>query len=255
MGGSARRAGIRARRRIGPSFGTGASGVAPGVLARTFCRHRQPRSPCPKRQEDPGSVHRNRRRAGRDHRRREPRRRVSLPSARPRRHRGCQARRLHRGERRLPHRRRPRGRRVHRRRHGGDPRPLQPRCPRRRLPRQPRTPDGRGRAPRRPHRPGPCRRHGQGPGAQALRALGDREGLAARGPDPLRGGEGLRHGRRHQPHRGRRGPRLLHGQPDPHHPRPDHARPQAARRPGQPRGRHRRQVRRAAARERSGVAR
>src|SRR3954468_22522866 len=48
MGGSARRAGIRARRRIGPSFGTGASGVAPGVLARPFCRHRrQPRSPCP----------------------------------------------------------------------------------------------------------------------------------------------------------------------------------------------------------------
>ena len=44
--------------------------------------------------------------------------------------------------------------------------------------------------------------------------------------------------------------RLVHRQPDPDHPRAHHPRPQAGRRPGQPRGRRRRQVRRAAARTR-----
>ncbi len=214
---------------------------------------RQPRSPCPKRQEDPGSVHRNRRRAGRDHRRRDPRRRLSLPPARPRGHRGGTARRLHRRQRRLPDRRRPRGRRVHRRRDGGDPEPLQPGRPHHRLPRQPGTPHRRRRPPRRAHRAGPRRRHRRDPGAQALRALGDRQDLTACRPRPLRRGEGLHHRRRHQPHRRRRRPRLLHRQPHPHHPRPDHARHQAARRPGQPRGGRHRQVRRAAARHPGGT--
>lgn len=71
------------------------------------------------------------------------------------------------------------------------------------FPRQPRTPHGRRRPPRRTHRAGARRRHGPGHRAQAVRELGDRQDLAPGGPHAVRRREGLHHRRRHQPHRRR----------------------------------------------------
>ncbi len=256
MGGSARRASTHARRRsLGHvRHGRAPSGVvAPGVPARPFCRSSTAPESVPEEAGGPGKCSPE---SSKSWARSPPSRPSTTPvasaCAAPWSPRGT-ARRLHRRQRRLPHRRRPRGRRVHRRRDGGDPEPLQPGRPHHRLPRQPGTPHRRRRPPRRAHRAGPRRRHRRDPGAQALRALGDRQDLTARRPRPLRRGEGLHHRRRHQPHRRRRRPRLLHRQPHPHHPRPDHARHQAARRPGQPRGGRHRQVRRAAARHPGGT--
>ncbi|GAA3112542.1 hypothetical protein GCM10020254_68430 [Streptomyces goshikiensis] len=109
------------------------------------------------------SVHRNRRRTWRGHRRRAARRGLPLPPARPRRHRGCQARRLHRRQRRVPDRRGDRRRRVHRRRHAGDPEPLQPRHPGTGLPGQPGAPHGPRRPARRPPGPRARGRHRRDP--------------------------------------------------------------------------------------------
>ncbi|MCF2435001.1 hypothetical protein LV779_11730 [Streptomyces thinghirensis] len=70
------------------------------------------------------------------------------------------------------------------------------------------APTAVGARPRRAHRAGATSTAAQrNPwSASPLRALGAREDLPARGPRPLRRGEGLHHRRRHQPHRRRRRP-------------------------------------------------
>ena len=68
----------------------------------------------------------------------------------------------------------------------------------------------------------------------------------ARGAGPVRRPEGLHHRRRGLAHRRRGRPGLVHRQPHPDDPRRDHARDVRPGRDRQPRGRHRRQVRRKA---------
>ena len=62
------------------------------------------------------------------------------------------------------------------------------------------------------------------PRATTREQLGDRHRHAARRIGPVRGREGLHHGRRHQPHRRRGRRRTLHRQPHPHHPGAHHPR-------------------------------
>ena len=160
------------------------------------------------------------------------------------------ARRLDRGQRRLPDRGRHRRRRLHRRRDGRDAAtaPRWARC-------APATRSTWSGPPTLGSRLGGhlVQGHVDGVGAVIARepadAVGDGPVLAARRPGPVRGGEGLDHRRRHLADRRRRSatdafavgliPTTLEA---------DHARRQGRRRPGQPGGRRHRQVRRAAAR-------
>ena len=139
---------------------------------------------------------------------------------------------------------------VHRRRHARDPRPQLPRRAGGRRPGQPRARRcALGRPARRPPRPGPRRRHRRGSRRrEPSRALGGRAGLAARRPGPLRREKGsITVDGVSLTVAVASDDSVVHRQPDPDHPRAHHPRPQAGRRPGEPRGRRRRQVRRAAA--------
>ena len=125
----------------------------------------------------------------------------------------------------------------------------QPRRRWRRAPGQPRARGHRRRPARRPHRAGPRRRHrhGRAPRRPASTGRSSRSRCRAdlaryvveKGSITVDGVSlTVVDGRR----------RLVHGQPDPRDARPHHARAPGSRRPGQPRGRRDRQVRRAAAR-------
>src|SRR6185437_8298614 len=143
-------------------------------------------------------------------------------------------RRLHLGAGGLPHRGRARRARLPGRCLGahafGDPRARRGAC------RESREGATRLRSPRRPYRRGPRGRRGAGDGLRGPGRERAARSRGARGALPLRGAQGLGHGRRGEPHDERRARRALRGEPHPAHARRDHPRETRDRKPRQHRG-------------------